>query len=68
MQWRSHWGIKGAECPFDSEKIAKNRGKEGENQEKNGKKSGKGEKIGKVLSLCPFWQIGLATLLHDLCE
>ena len=36
-QWRSHWGVKGAECPFDSEKFAINREKEEErNEEKAG--------------------------------
>ena len=40
---------RGQSATPDSEKIAKNREKEGENQEK----TGKGGKIGKVLSLCP---------------
>ena len=38
MQWRSHGGVL---CPLDSEKIAKNREKEGKNRkqrEKSGKK------------------------------
>ena len=30
--------VKGAECPLDSEKFAKNQEKGGENQEKSGKK------------------------------
>ena len=49
-------GARGAECPLDSEKIAKNWEKEGENQEKlgkRGKNSGEKGKIRKVLSLCP---------------
>ena len=33
-QCRSHWGQEGQSAPLDSEKFAKNRGKEGENQEK----------------------------------
>ena len=38
MQWRSHWGLKGWQsAPLDSEKFAKYREKEGENQEKEGK-------------------------------
>ena len=56
----------------DSNKFAKNRGKEGQNQEKSliyrilggGENQEEKAKIGKVLSLCPSWQIGLATLLH----
>ena len=50
----------------DSEKIAKNQEKLGKIQEKSGKKRKNREekaKIGKFLSLCPSWQIGLATLL-----
>ena len=70
-QWRSHWGGKGGgqSATPDSEKLPKI----GENQEKIGKKSGKigkkrknreeKAKIGKFLSLCLSWQIGLATLL-----
>ena len=49
----------GAECPTWQQKIAKKWEKERENQE-NGEKE---EKIGKVLSLCPSWQIGLVLLL-----
>ena len=46
-------GGKGEKCPLDSEKFVKNREKRG--------------KIGKLLSLCPSWQIyGLATLLPDI--
>ena len=51
-QWRSHWGGKGGRVPRQR-KFVKNR-------EKIGEKRGK---IGKFLSLCPSWQIGLATLL-----
>ena len=67
-QWHNHWGSRGAECPLDSEEFAKNREKEGENQEKEGKNREKGGKIGKVLSLCPSWQIRLATLLVQRCH
>ena len=45
----------------------------GKNQEKIGEKSGKKRenreekaKIGKFLSLCPSWQLGLATLLTEI--
>ena len=37
-------GARGAECPFDSEKIVKNLEKEGNNQEKRGKIGKKSEK------------------------
>ena len=68
-QWRSHWGGKGgAECHPWQWKNAKNR----ENSGKSGKKSGKigknqeeKAKTGKFLSLCPSWQLGLATLLRE---
>ena len=50
-------GSRGTECPLDSEKFAK------KFAGKKGKKSGKRGKIGKFLSFCPSWQIGLATLL-----
>ena len=65
-QWRSHWGQGGKSAPLDSKKFAKDREKEGGNQEKREKEEKIGEKrqIGKVLSLCPSWQIGLATLLQ----
>ena len=44
-KWRSHWrGQGGAECPLDSEKFAKNREIEGENQEKRGKEGENQEK------------------------
>ena len=56
--WRSHWGVRGLSAPLDSKKITINWEKEGENQKKSGKR-------GKVLSLCPSWQIGLATLLRS---
>ena len=46
-------------------KIAKKRGKSGKNQEKAENWEEKA-KIGKVLSLCPSWQIGLATPLLEL--
>ena len=49
-------GQGGQSTPLDSEKIAKNREKEGEIKKKRGKfgkKSGKRGKIGAVLSLCP---------------
>ena len=68
QQWRSHWGGKGAECHPWQRKFAKNREKEGQNQEKSGKKRTNREekaKIGKFLSLCPSWQIRLATLLRS---
>ena len=67
-QWHSHWVGQGVECPpWQWKKNAKNWEKEGENQEKTGtagKKLGKRGKIREVLSLCPFWQIGLVMLLH----
>ena len=59
-------GQGGQSATPDSEKFAKNLEKEGNNQEKSGKKRKNREekvKIGKVLSLCPSWQTGLATLL-----
>ena len=59
-------GGMGAECHADSEKIAKNREKEGEIRkigEKKKKNREEKAKVGKVLSLRSFWQIGLATLL-----
>ena len=52
----------------DSKKFAKNREGEGKNQEKSRKKKRKNQdekaKIEKVLTLCPSWQTGLATLLR----
>ena len=67
-QWRSQYRGKGGRVPPWQEKKSKIRKKR-----KIGKKRGKiGEKlrtrgkIGKVLSLCPSWQIGLATLLGSL--
>ena len=62
-QWRNHWGARGAECHPWQWKICQ---KSGKNQEKLGKKRKNREEkatIGMVLSLCPTWQIGLATLL-----
>ena len=56
-------GQGGQSATPDSEKFAKKMEK---NQEKLGKKRKNREekaKIGKVLSLCPSWQPGLATLL-----
>ena len=49
----------------DSEQFAKNQEKEGKIRkiEKKRKNWEEKTKIGKVLSLCPSWQIGLATLL-----
>ena len=64
IQWRSHWGQGGGVAPLTAKNLSKIV-KKGENQEKL-RKEGKIEKrgkIGKVLSLCPSWQIGLATLL-----
>ena len=52
--------------PLTAKNLPKKLGKEGENQEKSWKKrknQEEGAKIWKVLSLCPSWQIGLATLL-----
>ena len=72
IQWRSHWGGKGGRVPpltaKHLPKSGKKRGKSwksGKNQEKWGKRKNREEttKIGKFLSLCPSWQIGLATLL-----
>ena len=48
------------------EKITKNREKIGKNREKRRKIGKKRQKSGKFLSLCPSWQIGLATLLGNL--
>ena len=44
MQWRSHRGLRGA---LDSENFAKNRGKEGGNQERAGIRGKKSRKRGK---------------------
>ena len=67
---------RGVECHPWQKKIAKNReksgkigkksGKNGKKREKSGRKGKNREekaKIRKFLSLCPSWQIGLATLL-----
>ena len=59
-QWHSHWGIKGGRVP---PLTAKNLPKIGKKSGKKGKVRKKKAKSGKVLSLCPSWQIGLATLL-----
>ena len=62
MQWRSHWGGKGEEChplPWQR-KICQKSGKRVKNQEKSGRK---GKNLEGFFSLCPSWQIGLATLL-----
>ena len=54
QQWHSHWGVnRGQNVPPWQRKICQKSGK-------RGRKSGK---IGKVLSLTPSWQIGLATQL-----
>ena len=61
-QWHSHWGARGAKCHPWQRKICQKLGKEveiGKNLEKRGKSEEKA-KNGKVLSLCPSWQIGLA--------
>ena len=71
LQWRSHWGGKGCRVPPLTAKILpkfgkkreKNREKIRKNREKRGKNREEKAKIGKVLSHCPSWQIGLATLL-----
>ena len=42
-QWHSHLGVRGAECPLESEKMSKT-GKKRENQEKAGNEG----KIGKT--------------------
>ena len=59
-------GSKGQSVPLDSKQLPKI-GKRGKNQDEK-------SNIEKVLSLCPSWQIGLATLLvinvltsHTLC-
>ena len=59
-QWRSNWG---QSATPDSEKLAKNREKSGKIGKNSGKSGEKKAKIGTFLSLCPSWQIGLATLL-----
>ena len=59
-------GQGGQSATPDSKKNCQKSGKKGKNQEKLGKKRKNREekaKIGKVLSLCPSWQIGLAMLL-----
>ena len=65
-QWRCHWGgQEGQSATPDSEKIAKNREKEGKIRKKRKNREEKA-KIGKFLSLCPSWQIGLAPGLATL--
>ena len=62
-QWHSHWGGKGGrEPPLTAKKlpkIGKNSGKIWKKRKIREEKP----KIRKFLSLCPSWQIGLATLL-----
>ena len=62
-QWRSHWGGKGGRVPpltaKNLPKIVKKRGKIRKKRKNREEKA----KFGKVLSLCPSWLIGLATLL-----
>ena len=65
-QWRSQYRARGAECPPWQRKNCQKLGKVGKNREKIKQKRKNREekaKIGKVISLCPSWQIGLATLL-----
>ena len=73
-QWRSQYRGKGGRVPpltaKNLPKIRKNRekrGKSGKIRKNSGKKKRKNReekaKIGKILSLCPSWQKGLATLL-----
>ena len=60
------WGSGGRVPPLSAKNIAKNRGKRGKKSGKNREMRKNREeraKIGKVLSLCPSWQRGLATLL-----
>ena len=52
---------RGAECHLWQRKFAKN----WENQEKIRKNREEKAKFRKFLSLCPSWQIGLATPLYD---
>ena len=54
---------RGESATPDSEKIAKNREKSGKIGKKEENREEKA-KSGKFHSLCPSWQIGLATLLH----
>ena len=65
-QWRSQYrGKERAECPWQQKNYQKN----WKNQEKINKKRKNWEekaKTGKILSLCPLWQKGLATLLPQL--
>ena len=74
-QWRSQYRSKGGRVPpFTAKKLSKigknlekirKRGKSWEKIEKKRKNREEKAKIGKVLSLCPSWQIGLATLLLE---
>ena len=60
-------GGKGQSATPDSENFAKNPEKRGKNQKKSGKRRKNWEekaKIGKVLSLCPSWQLRLTLLLR----
>ena len=64
LQWRSHGG-QGGKIAKNSEKwgkIAEKRKERGKTGKKRTNREEKA-KIGKVLSLCPSWQKGLATLL-----
>ena len=71
-QWRSHWGVKGGRVPpltmNNLPKIGKKKDKIRKNWGKKRKLQEEEAKIGKVLSLCPSWQIGLATLLPIGCQ
>ena len=62
LQWHSH---QGTECPSltAKKKNCQKSGKQGKNWEKEKKKWKEKATIRKVLSFCPSWQIGLATLL-----
>ena len=62
-QWHSHQGVKRQSAlPW----LQKNCQKSGKKREKIMKKREKEEKVRKVLSLCPSWQIGLATPLFEM--
>ena len=62
-QWHSQYRARGGGRVLpDSKIIVKNQEKERKREEKSGKNREEKTKIGKVLSLCPSWQIGLATL------
>ena len=66
-QWRSYCGVKGGRVPPLTAKNLPKLGKKRGKSRKSGKKGKNREekaKIRKDLSLCPSWQIGLATLLE----